>query len=117
MSLRRKKMTSEKPITTPEEIRKARMESMGTQMRDREGNIISDEHICGSDGDSIDTNLVALGAPKQGTLVGSVKMRGQELQVTPDQLMHKGKVFNTMNGKEVPYGYGTRNYVNSHFKA
>jgi hypothetical protein len=117
MSLRRKKMSSEKPITTPEELRKARMAGMCQQLRDRDGNIISDEHICGTDGNAIDTNLIALGSPETGTLVGSVKMRGDRLEISPDQLMHKGKVYRTDGRGEVPYGYGTRKYVNEHFRA
>jgi len=117
MSLRSKRpLKSKKPITTKEEVMRLKAKGLKQHMIDHQGNIIEDKDICGSDGTSIDTNLVKLGSPESGVLVGSVKMRGTELDVSPDQIMHKGKVFSTQNGAEIPYSHGNKAYMNAHIK-
>lgn len=110
MSLRSKKPhTNQKPLTSQADILKGAM-----SMYRAESIVVDDGKVLISEG--VDTNMDELGSPQQGVLVGSVKIRGTKMSVSPDQIMHGGKVYSTQSGKEIPYGHGTANYISNRLR-
>lgn len=107
MSLRSRPNKTAKPMASAKEIAQGAMSLYTDQTRV----IIEDGNLAVAEG--VDTNLTKLGSPEQGVLVGSVKIRGTRMTVSPDQIMLNGKTYDTGSGQEIPYGQGVKDRMTS----